>query len=121
MVDRIKIGSVLLSLFIFACCSSDRPTYYSYSFEYAGTLADSGTVKMTVDIECPEAEGVVKIKKNITTIKRALSMTFLRQNTGNLKSSGKRKVENSLYKIVQQFSNANCKKITVSKFEIFEK
>jgi len=72
MVDRIKIGSVLLSLFIFACCSSDRPTYYSYSFEYAGTLADSGTVKMTVDI-------------------------------------------------VQQFSNANCKKITVSKFEIFEK
>lgn len=121
MIDRIKIGSVLLSLFIFACCSADKPTYYSYSFEYAGTLADSGTVKMTVAIECPEESDVVKIKKNITTIKRALSMTLRRQNTGDLKGTGERKIENSLYKIVQQFSNANCKKITVSKFEIVEK
>jgi flagellar basal body-associated protein FliL len=121
MIDRIKNVSVLLCLFIFVCCSSEKAAYSFYSFEYVGTLSDSGTVKMSVDIECQEENDVVKIKKNIATIKRALSMTFLRQETEDLKVSGGRKVENSLYKIIQQFANAECKKIKVVRFEIVEK
>ena len=120
MTKKIKISAVLIFLCVLVSCSSDKTGLPSYSFTYVGTLADSATIKMTVDIECAEENDVSKIKGNLDTIKRALSMTFLRQNTGNLKVKGETKVANSLYKIIPQFSNATCKRITVSEFEIKE-
>jgi len=118
MFNRRKISAFLFAI-CFASCSSTST--HSYSFQYTGTLADSGTIKITVEVQCPTKGDVAKIEKNITTIKRALAITFIRQKTESLQDSGKYKIENSLYKIIEQFSHANYKRIIVTEFEVTEK
>ena len=117
MINRMRIVTFLLVVFFIACRStSSKPIC---SFKYIGTLGDGGTVKMAIDVECSSKDDVTKIEKNITTIKRALSMTLSQQKTENLQDSGKYKIQNSLYKIIEQFSKASFEKIRIDEFKLY--
>jgi len=117
MINIMRTVAFLLVILILACDSSSSKSICS--FKYIGTLGDGGTVKMAIDVECPSKDDVAKIEKNITIIKRALSMTLVQQKTESLHDSGKYKIQNSLYKIIAQFSKASFEKIRIYEFKVY--